>query len=119
MRVFYFEIPSSNCERSLDFYSRAFGWKATEFPAEMPYHFVSTGDPSEPGIDGGIMQRFDPGQPVVNIIRVDSIEESCREITEAGGTIVVEPFDVPGVERKAYFKDPDDNIFGIAEMISS
>jgi uncharacterized protein len=119
MRVFYFEIPSSDCNRSLDFYSRAFGWKGSEFPAETPYYFVSTGDSSEAGIDGGIMQRFDPGQPVVNIIRVDSVDESCREIEDAGGTIVVPKFEVPGVGFKAYFKDPDGNIFGIAQMIEA
>jgi uncharacterized protein len=116
MRVFYFEIPAVDCERAKAFYSKAFGWTYQTFPADTPYYFISTGDPSEPGIDGGLMQRFAEGQPVTNIVRVDSVEEACKVIEKAGGEIVVPKFEVAGVGWKAFFKDTEGNIFGIAEM---
>jgi uncharacterized protein len=116
MRVFYFEIPAGDCERAKAFYSKAFGWTYDTFPAETPYYFIRTGEPSEPGIDGGLMQRFAEGQPVTNIVRVDSVDEACRVIEEAGGEVVVPKFEIPGVGWKAYFKDTEGNIFGVAEM---
>lgn len=116
MRVFYFEIPATDCERAKSFYNQAFGWTYQTFPAETPYYHITTGDASEPGIDGGLMQRFAEGQPVTNIIRVDSVDDTCRVIEEAGGTVVVPKFEIPGLGYKAFFKDTEGNIFGVAEM---
>ncbi|MBC8065177.1 MAG: VOC family protein [Chlorobia bacterium] len=118
MRVFYFEIPAEDCDRAKEFYSKAFGWTYQKFPTETPYYFVKTGDDSEPGIDGGLMQRFAEGQPVTNIIRVESVDEACKTIEASGGTIVVPKFEIPGVGWKAFFKDTEGNIFGVAEMPS-
>lgn len=115
MRVFYFEIPAEDCERAKAFYNKVFGWNYQGFPSETPYYFIKTGDESEPGIDGGLMQRFAEGQPVTNIIRVESVEAACTDIERAGGTVVVPKFEVPGVGFKAFFKDTEGNIFGVAD----
>lgn len=116
MRVFYFEIPADDPDRAMTFYRDAFGWSFDRFPNEVPYFFARTGDPTEPGIDGGLMKRFAPGQPVTNIIRVDSVDQACEAIVKAGGTVVVPKFEVPGVGWKAFFTDPEGNIFGVAEV---
>ncbi len=115
MRVNYFEIPAENCDRALKFYERVFGWHYQTFPAETPYYFLKTGSNEEPGIDGGLMQRFAEGQPVTNIIHVESVDQICKEIEAAGGQIVVPKFVVPGVGFKAFFKDTEGNIFGVYE----
>ena len=54
---------------------------------------VKTGD--GPGIDGGLMQRQQPGQPPNNVIDVPSLAESTKAIVGAGGTEVVPKMGVP------------------------
>src|ERR1019366_686207 len=59
-RPTHFEIPAENPERAMQFYSSVLGWKFNKWPGPVDYWLISTGDPGEPGIDGGLMQRRDP-----------------------------------------------------------
>ena len=65
-RPIHFEIPAENPERAMQFYSKVFGWKFNKWAGPMDYWVISTGQPGEPGIDGGLMPRRDPNQPCVN-----------------------------------------------------
>ena len=89
-----------------------FDWKFQKFGNEE-YWTVSTGEESQPGINGGLMKRRDPGQPVANSISVKDLDHTAGEIERAGGTIVVPKMPIPGVGWLAYFKDPDGNIHGL------
>ena len=66
-RPIHFEIPAENPERAMQFYSTVFGWKFNKWEGPMDYWIISTGQPGEPGIDGGLMPRRDPNQPCVNM----------------------------------------------------
>lgn len=111
-RVVHFEIPCDNPEKTMNFFKEVFNWNFQQFGNE-PYWTVITGDEKLPGIHGGLMQRRDPAQPIVNSIDVASIDESIIKIERAGGTIVVPKMPIPTVGWLAYFKDPDGNIHGI------
>lgn len=113
-RVVHFEIPSDDPDRTMDFFKKTFGWSFEQF-GEEDYWFVKTGEEEEMGIDGGIMKRNDPNQPVVNSIMVDSVDESTQMIEENGGKVVVPKFAIPGMGWVAYFQDPDGNVHGIWE----
>ena len=115
-RPTHFEIPAENPERAMQFYSIVFGWKFTKWAGPMDYWLISTGDPGEPGIDGGLMPRRDPNQPCVNTIRVANVDASLATVAQAGGVCVVPKMAIPGVGWLAYCKDTEGHIFGIMHM---
>ena len=114
-RVMHFEIPSDAPESAMNFYGDVFGWTFEQFGGGE-YWLCKTGDDSEQGINGGLMKRHAPGQPVVNSIEVDSVDAFSEKITAAGGEIVVPKMPIGTIGFVAYFKDLDGNIFGIAEL---
>jgi predicted enzyme related to lactoylglutathione lyase len=116
-RVIHFEIPAENTERCSKFWQDVFGWEFSKWEGgDEPYYLVMTGDKAAPGIDGGMMQRKHPEQPVVNTLDVDDIDAYIQKINTSGGEIVVDKMPIPGVGWLAYFKDTEQNIFGIMQM---
>ena len=113
-RVIHFEIPAADGEKTVQFYKDVFGWEFKRWGEEQ-YWLVSTGDEREPGINGAIMTRKDPAQPVVNTISVVDMAITQKKIEENGGTVVVPKMAIPGVGWLLYFKDIDGNIFGIMQ----
>lgn len=111
-RVAHFEIPCDNPEKVMNFFKEVFGWKFKQFGNEQ-YWLAMTGDDNEPGIDGGIMKKRDPKQPIVNSINVDDIDDAVKKVEKVGGKIVVPKMPIPTVGWLAYFTDPDGNIHGI------
>jgi len=111
-RIVHFEIPATDPEKSMSFYTNVFGWEFKKFGNEQ-YWFANTGDEKAPGINGAIMKRKDPLQPVTNNIGVENIDEAIKKVTTAGGKIVVPKTEIPGAGWFCYFTDPDNNIFGI------
>lgn len=113
-RITHFEIPTDSPDKSIAFYSKTFGWKMHQW-GEHEYWLVTTGEESKPGINGAIMKKRDPKQPVVNSINVQDIDASIKAIEANGGKIVVPKSTIPGVGHLAYFTDPDGNIFGVIQ----
>ena len=111
-KVVHFEIPCNDPQKTMDFFNEVFGWTYQQFGTEQ-YWSVMTGDPKSPGINGGIMKKRDPDQPVVNSILVENVDEFIAKIEKAGGKIVVPKMSIPNVGLLAYFTDPDGNIHGI------
>ncbi len=124
-KVVHFEIPAMNVERAQKFYSSVFDWKITAMP-EMKYTIVSTGPtsdegmPSEPGfINGGLMEKKDPLTSPIITISVADIQQAITEIKKAGGTLIKEPVKVADMGLSAYFKDPEGNLMGLWQNLSS
>ena len=62
--VVHFEIPADQPEALIKFYIELFGWKFQKSPhAPTEYWLCETGS-DEPGINGAVMQRQQPQQPV-------------------------------------------------------
>jgi len=111
-RVIHFEIPCENPDKTMEFFKNVFDWKFQQF-GEMEYWSVITGDEKSPGINGGLMKRNDPMQPVANSIQVNNIDEMIAKINNSGGEVVVPKTIIPTIGWMAYFKDPDGNIHGL------
>lgn len=114
-RVVHFEIDAENPERAVKFYQTVFGWKIEKWKGPMEYWLIMTGDPKEPGIDGGLAKRTEPQPSTVNTIDVPSVDQYVGKIQANGGTIIRPKQAIPGVGYVAYFKDPEGNIFGMME----
>ena len=112
-RVVHFEIGADDPERVVEFYSNVFNWKIEKWEGSGDYWLTTTGDNTQPGINGGIMRRMDPQMTTVNSIDVQSVDDFAAKITANKGKIVVPKMAIPGVGYIAYCQDTEGNIFGI------
>ena len=119
LRVTHFEITADDPERAIKFYSDVFGWKVHKWEGPMDYWLIATGPEDQPGINGGLMKREQPGAATTNTIDVPSADEFIAKITEAGGKILQPKQAVPGVGYFAYCQDTEGNTFGIMEEDTS
>ena len=110
--VVHFELWSKEPAACAEFYEKAFDWRINHIP-EMNYRLVTTGD--EGGINGGIMQPQEGPWPgnMAFYIQVDDLAKYRSKITEAGGKIIVEQQDIPGIGSFCLFADPDGRVLGI------
>ena len=114
--IVHFEIPADDVQRAKKFYEDAFGWKISD-PWNMNYFLVETRAEGEVGINGGLMSRQNPGQPFMNYINVDSIEEACKKVEDAGGAIILPKREIgQGMGWIAAFKDTEGNILGFTRL---
>jgi len=118
-RVVHFEISAEKPEEVISFYQNTFNWRFEKWEGPMAYWMIMTGDEKTPGIDGGLKERDEMGTNTVNTIDVVSIDESIEKVTKNGGEIIVPKMTVPGVGWLAYFKDPQENVFGIMQSDES
>ena len=116
--VVHFEMPADDRDRMAKFYTTVFDWKATMLGPEMgDYVLVATTEsdengPKRPGaINGGFFPRKAdwPAQHPSVVIAVDDIEQSMQKVTTAGGKVLGEPMDIPGVGRYVSFFDTEGN----------
>jgi hypothetical protein len=114
-RVTHFEVPANDVDRCQSFYEKAFGWTFSKF-GDSDYWLIATGE--GPGIDGGMMKR-NPGQPVTNSIGVPDIDAAIAAVEAAGGVVVVPKLAIAGAGWLAYFRDTEENIFGLMQPDTS
>lgn len=109
--VVHFEFWSADPGKCGEFYAKAFGWNTRHIP-EMDYVLVDKA--REDGIGGGIMtpQKGDWPAKLALYIDVEDIAAARDAIKAAGGTILVEEQQVPGVGTFCLFEDPDGRVLG-------
>ncbi len=127
--VVHFEMPAEDRERMAGFYSTVFGWETQMFGEDMGnYVTVSTtksdehGRPTMPGaINGGFYPKREdsPAQYPSIVIAVDDIHASIRQVTEAGGTALGEPAEIPGVGLYVSFYDTEGNRVSLLQPFMS
>lgn len=118
-RVVHFEINADDPAGLVDFYKEIFEWEIMKWEGPLDYWLVTTGEDSDPGINGAIMQRRDASESTINTIDVPSVDEYIKKITEVGGEVVMPKTAVPGVGYMAYCKDPQGNTFGMMQEDST
>ena len=125
--IVHFEIPADQPERAAKFYRELFGWDVSRWegsegsggPAE--YWMVRTvptnadGQPSRPGVNGGLMRRMFPGQAPVNYINVANVDEFVGKAERLGAKVLMGKHPVPGMGWVAQFADTEGNVFAIWE----
>lgn len=116
--VVHFEMPYSNRDRMAGFYETAFGWQTQKLGEEMGNYVLATTTetnetgPTRPGaINGGFFpNRPDwPAQYPSVVIAVDDIRQAMEKVTHAGGQLLGEPMEIPGVGQYVAFTDTEGN----------
>jgi len=116
--VVHFEMPAEDRKRMAQFYAKAFGWQTQMLGPEMSdYVVVTTTETDENGpktrgaINGGFFPKKNdwPAQYPSVVISVDDIKVSTNKVAEAGGKVLGEPMEIPGVGRYVSFVDTEGN----------
>jgi predicted enzyme related to lactoylglutathione lyase len=116
--VVHFEMPADDRKRMATFYTEAFGWQTRMLGPEMgDYVLVTTTEsddsgPRNPGaINGGFYPKKPdwPAQYPSVVIAVDDIQESMRKVTDAGGQVLGDLMQIPGVGLYVSFFDTEGN----------
>jgi predicted enzyme related to lactoylglutathione lyase len=102
-------------EAGRDFYGGLFGW---EFEDAMPpnssaKYFIGRLNGRDAAAVGSIPESMPEMATWNTYIWVDSADETASKVGEAGGSILMEPFDVMGSGRMAVFSDPEGAAFGV------
>jgi uncharacterized protein len=117
--VIHFEMPAEDAERVSKFYESAFGWQTTPLDPEMGDFVLAFTIETDPetrmpqkrgAINGGFYKRTEPSQSVKLTILVDDIHEAIKKIEAAGGKVLSEPFELPGVGLFVSFTDTEGNV---------
>jgi len=121
-RVVHFEIQVDDLERARAFYAAALGWTFTDWGhvTGSPYLGVSTGDPQQAGIDGGMLLRPAPAPPgpagtnaFVCTVEVEDYDATEARILAAGGQVALPKMALTGMAWQGYYLDTEGNTFGI------
>jgi uncharacterized protein len=116
--VVHFEMPAEDRDRMTGFYEEAFGWKAQKLGPEMGnYVIVTTAETdAKPGapagaINGGFFpKKADwPAQVPSIVIAVEDIKAAMRKVGQAGGKVLGEPMEIPGIGQYVSFFDTEGN----------
>jgi predicted enzyme related to lactoylglutathione lyase len=102
--VVHWEIEAIDGDKQRAFYGALFNWTIDDGPI-MPIA-PGLGGP-EPGPAGHIRQGDRSG--VTLYVQVRDIRASLARTAELGGTVLSEPFDVPGGPTLAAVADPEGN----------
>jgi predicted enzyme related to lactoylglutathione lyase len=123
--VVHFEMPAKDKKRAANFYSTAFGWDMKQLGEEMGgYLLAGTAETDEnnmvktPGtINGGFFEYKDePGfQSPSVVVGVENLKDSIEKIKNAGGEIVGEQMDIPGIGLFVSIKDTEGNRVGMLQ----
>ena len=104
----WYELMTNAPDAAQDFYASVMGWTFEAMPdgLEGDYRIASTGGEAV----AGIMRTPDHAAGMPNMwftyIGVDDVDASARKVKSLGGSVDIEPTDIPGVGRFAFCRDP-------------
>ena len=114
--IHWSEYVSADVAASKKFFTEVVGWTINTMP--MPngdYNICMVGETPVAGIMG--VEQIEADHEIhphwMTYIAVDDCDAASAKVAGAGGTIVREPFDIPGVGRIAIVSDPGQGVCGI------
>ncbi len=123
--VVHFEMPYEDPQRLVKFYTQAFGWQMQKLGRSMgDYITAATTETDEnrmvkrPGaINGGFFPKKPdwPAQYPAVVIAVDDMKEAMKKVAHAGGKVLDEPMEIPGIGQYVSFTDTEGNRVSMLE----
>jgi uncharacterized protein len=124
--VIHFEMPFDDGKRMAGFDESAFGWAMRSLGEQMGNYVLATTTatdetgPTTPGAinDGFYPRKADwPAQYPAVVISVTDIARSMKRVVAAGGQVLGEPMDIPGVGKYVSFIDTEGNRAGMLQPL--
>ena len=123
--VVHFEMPYEDHQRLMKFYSSAFGWQLKKLGNDMGDYVTAATTETDanrmvktPGaINGGFFPKKPdwPAQYPSVVIAVDDIKIAMKKVADAGGTVLGEPMEIPGIGKYVSFTDTEGNRVSILQ----
>lgn len=117
--VVHFEMPSDDSKRMSEFYTSVFGWQTNNLGPEMGNYVLATTTesdenrmPKRPGAINGGFYAKDANKPTQYpsvVIAVEDISDFIKKVNSAGGKVLGEPMEIPGVGQYVSFIDTEGN----------
>jgi predicted enzyme related to lactoylglutathione lyase len=116
--VVHFEIPYLDRQRIATFYESAFSWKIEMLGEDMGNYVLATtaiADARKGASAGAINGGFYPKKPdwpaqyPSVVIGVEDIETAIKKVAQAGGEVLGEPYEIPGIGHYVSFIDSEGN----------
>ena len=100
-------------EAALGFYTGLFGWEfESVLPAEAPgQYFIARLRGGDVAAVGSIPEAMPPMAMWNTYIWVESADDTAAKVIDAGGSVLMEPFDIMDFGRMAVFADPEGAAF--------
>jgi len=106
------DISVPDLDAAREFYGQALGWSFLDSGEEFGHYTICQ-------VDGSAAAAIAPqqyeGQPVAWTVYLasDDVDGTAKLIKDNGGTVVVEPMDIPGSGRMCIAQDPQGAAFGV------
>lgn len=115
----WYELGTSDLDAADTFYRNVLGWSIGD--AGMPgftYHLATASDGvMVAGMMSNVGQQGDPPPNWVVYFSTDNCDETASSIREAGGSVLMEPADIPGTGRFSIVADPQGAVFGLLQPL--
>lgn len=113
--IVHIEFSAKDFEETKKFYSDVFDWSIADYP-EMNYVTFE----AEGGTGGGFnpVSENNPAGRVLVYIHTPDLKDTVEKIKTAGGTVILEGYDIPGVGSMATFKDPTGNLVALLQPLA-
>jgi uncharacterized protein len=108
--ISHVEISGADPNKLREFYGQVFDWQIQAIP-EMNYNMVNAEAP-QPTIGIG----SSPETPYVTFyVAVPDLQATLDQVKKLGGTVMMEPTEIPGYVTMAMFSDPEGHIIGLTK----
>lgn len=111
------ELNTRDVDKAKPFYESVFGWTGETVTEPMPYTTFKLGDKTVAGmmdVTGRVPDEV-PAHWLV-YFGVADCDQAVATTKEAGGELVVGPFDIPNMGRFAVVRDPQGAHFAVFQM---
>ena len=110
-RFVWFELVTDDADRAKPFYAEVMGWKHTEMdmPGGVKYPMFLAGETPLGGY--APPPKTDLPTHWVSYVSVDDVDAAAERVESAGGKILMDAFNAPGVGRMQPVADPEGAAF--------
>ncbi len=100
-------------EAAVAFYRDLFGWELEDVmpPGSEAKYFIAKIRGGDVAAVGSIPEQAPPAATWNTYISVESADATASKVRDAGGSVVMDPFDVMNAGRMAVFTDPEGALF--------
>ena len=114
-KIVHVEFPVSDVEKMSKYYGDLFGWKFDKqaMPG-MDYWMIATGQEE---LAGGMYKKMEESEKPRFYVEVEDIDGHTEKFKSAGGMVLVEKQEIPGMGWSVLGTDPEGNVVGLYQTI--
>jgi len=113
-RIVHFEIPAGDVEKLSKFYSDLFDWTfSKQSLGSMDYWMIQTTGTGPEHLAGGMYVKQEETDKPRFFVYVDDIDSHSEKLKQAGGKVIYEKQEIPGMGWSLLAADPENNLLGL------